>query len=181
MDALPGELAGLQQRFPTLDALVLCAGQGRFGALEEFSFAQIRALMDLNFTAQACVVRALMPGLKKLRKSDVIFVGSESALKGARRGSVYCASKFALRGFAQALRDECGRSGVRVSMINPGMVKTAFFDHLDFAPGDDECNYLRPEDIAEAVCFVLALAGGSVVDEINLSPLTKVIQFKPKK
>jgi len=180
LDTLSDTMAGLGKQFPALDAVVLCAGRGRFGSLEEFSLAQIRSLIDLNFTAQACLVRVLLPGLKRMQGSDVVFVGSEAGLRGSRKGSIYCAGKFALRGFAQALREECGRSGVRVSLVNPGMVKTAFFDDLDFAPGADESNYLPPEDIAEAVCFVLGLPAGSVVDEINLSPLNRVIRFKPK-
>ena len=65
--------------------------------------------------------------MKKIGKGDVIFIGSEAALNGSRKGTIYCASKFALRGFAQALRDECSKSSIRVTIINPGMVKTGFF------------------------------------------------------
>ncbi len=178
LTALPGKLGELAKTFPALDTLVLCAGRGQFGSLEEFSYSQISALMELNFTGQAYVVRGLLPLLKRKIRGDLIFIGSEAALKGNRKGAIYCASKFALRGFAQALREECSKSGVRVSIINPGMVQTGFFDALNFAPGSAEGQYLVPEDIAELVSLILQLRATTVVDEINLSPLNRVIRFK---
>jgi 3-hydroxy acid dehydrogenase/malonic semialdehyde reductase len=175
---LPLTIQGLAQRFPNLDAVVFCAGIGRFGALEQFSYAQIETLMAVNFTGQAFLARALLPHLKSKARSDLIFIGSEAALKGSRQGAVYCASKFAVRGFAQALREECGKSRVRVALINPGMVKTEFFDSLSFEPGDHESNFILPEDVAETVCYVLDSRAQIVIDEISLSPLNKVVKFK---
>ena len=64
-------------------------------------------------------------------------MGSEAALAGTAQGSLYCAAKFALRGLAQALRAECARAGIRVTLVNPGMVQSPFFDELDFRPGPE--------------------------------------------
>ena len=99
-------------------------------------------------------------------------------MNGSRKGAIYCASKFAVRGFTQALREECGNSNVRVCLINPGMVKTAFFEHLAFEPGEHESNFILPEDVAAAVSYVVGTRAQIVIDEINLSPLNKVIKFK---
>ena len=177
LDALPGRLRELAAAHPHLDALVCNAGQGRFGDLEQFSYTQIRALMDLNFTSHAFVARTFLPQLKRMGRGDLIFMGSEAALRGAPKGAIYGASKFALRGFAQALRQECARAGVRISLINPGMVKTPFFDALDFAPGADPANYILPEDVARVVAMILAARPGTVFDEIDLSPQKRVIEF----
>ena len=122
------------------------------------------------------MIRALLPAIKRIGHGDIIIIGSEAALSGGRKGAIYCASKFALRGFAQALREECARNRIRVTMINPGMVKTGFFNELDFAPGDSEENYILPEDIADAAALVINTRYGTVYDEINLSPQKKVIQ-----
>ncbi len=178
LNDLPQKLRELEQAFPEIDAVVFCAGMGQFGSVEEFSYAQIEGLMTINFTSQAFLTRALLPALKRKERSDLIFIGSEAALKGSRKGAVYCASKFAVRGFTQALREECGKSNVRVCLINPGMVKTAFFEPLSFEPGDDDSNFIEPEDVAEAVSYVLNSRAQIVVDEINLSPLNKVVKFK---
>ena len=181
LDALPGHLRDLVAAHPAIDALICGAGRGYFGGLEQFSYAQIRAAMDLNFTSHAFVVRALLPALKKAGRGDVIFIGSEAAFQGTQKGSLYCASKFALRGFAQALREENARAGVRISIVNPGMVRTPFFDELDFAPGDDPTNYILPADVAGAVAMILDARTGTVFDEINLSPQKRVIAFNKEK
>ncbi len=175
---LPGQLNKLQKQFPGIDGVVFSAGIGLFGSLEEFSYAQIESLMTINFTSQVYLTRALLPMLKRKNKSDLIYIGSEAALKGARKGSIYCASKFALRGFTQALREECAKSCVRISLINPGMVKTDFFQQLSFEPGDDETNYLLPGDVADAVSYVLNSSRRITIDELNLNPLNKVVKFK---
>jgi short-subunit dehydrogenase len=185
LDALPGRLheltATLPASFADVSGLVCCAGRGRFGSLEEFSCRQIRELMDLNFTSQACLVRTLLPLLKQhaldIGTGHILFIGSESALQGGRRGAIYSASKFALRGFAQALRDECSRSAIGVSIINPGMVRTAFFDKLAFRPGPEDSQAIIADDVAVVVDTILGMRPGTVIDEINLSPLHKVIQF----
>lgn len=176
--ALPRQLRQLEKAYPTIDTVIFSAGKGQFGSVEEFSYRQIGSLMDLNFTSVAFITRALLPSLKRKPRSDLIYLGSEAALKGSRKGAVYCASKFALRGFTQALREECGKHQVRVCLINPGMVRTAFFDDLAFAPGDDDSHALLPEDIAQAVLYVLQSRGQMLVDEITLNPLNKVIKFK---
>lgn len=178
LNDIPQKIRKLEQAFPQIDAVILCAGRGQFGSLEEFSYDQIEALMTINFTGQAFLVRALLPALKRKDHGDLIFIGSEAALKGSRKGAMYCAAKFAVRGFSQALREECGKSNVRVCLINPGMVKTSFFEQLSFAPGDDQSNFIEPEDVAEAVSYVLNSRTQIVIDEINLSPLNKVVKFK---
>jgi len=178
LDQLPKQLKQLQNDFPNIDAVVFCAGIGQFGGLEEFSYPQIEQLLTINFTSSAFATRALLPALKRKPHSDLIFIGSEAALKGSRKGAMYCASKFAVRGFTQALREECAKSNVRVCLINPGMVKTPFFDDLAFEPGDDDSQFILPEDVAEAVCYVLSSRAHIVIDEINLSPLNKVVKFK---
>jgi len=178
LDTLPAALDRLDKSHPGIDALICCAGRGRFGSLEEFSCTQLRTLIDLNLTSHICLVRTLMPGMKQRSRGDIILMGSEAALAGGRRGSVYSAAKFGLRGFAQALRQECATSGIRVTIINPGMVKTAFFDELEFRPGDDPGNYILPEDVARAALAVLDTRAGTVIDEINLSPQKKVVRFR---
>jgi short-subunit dehydrogenase len=178
LDALPENAQQWHTDYPEIDAIVFSAGYGQFGSLEQFSYQQIRALMDVNFTAQALLARSYIPWLRKKSRADLIFIGSEAALQGSRKGAIYCASKFAIRGFSQALRQECASSGVKVSLINPGMVKTEFFETLTFEPGASSDNYIEPGDVAEAVSYVLNSQPGIIIDEINLNPLNKVVRFK---
>jgi len=175
---LPEQIKNLTQQHLDIDGIIFNAGEGRFGSLEEFSPKQICHLIDLNLTSQILLARELLPNMKRQKQGDLIFIGSEAALNGSRKGSVYCATKFALRGFAQSLREECSNSGIRSTIINPGMVKTGFFDTLSFEPGNAEENYILPQDAADAVLAILSARPGTCFDEINISPLKKVIKFK---
>ena len=178
VSALPDVLSRLAKTYADITGLVCCAGRGRFGSLEEFAYREIRELVDLNLISQMYVVRAFMPVIKTNGGGDVVLMGSEAALSGGRYGAVYSATKFAVRGFAQALRHECAAANVRITIVNPGMVRTEFFDSLKFEPGSNPDNYIEPEDVASAVCGALLVRRGTVVDEINLSPQKRVVRRK---
>jgi|TARA_B100000795_G_scaffold85819_1_gene62338 NADP-dependent 3-hydroxy acid dehydrogenase YdfG len=179
LDALPEAMSSLLNEIDIpIKALINNAGIGRMGFLEQLSVKDIRLVMDTNLTSQVIVTKAFLPLLKKQGEGDILFMGSEAALKGARQGSIYCASKFAIRGFSQALREECGKSGVRVTLINPGAVRTPFFEKLNFEPEFAPENAIEPEDIASAVSMVLASRSGTVFDEITLSPRNQVWKKK---
>ena len=177
LSKLPARLKELVEMVGTPEGLVCNAGVGRFGELEQFSYAQISELIDLNFTSHAFLVRAFLPLMKRAGTGRVLFVGSEAALQGTQKGAVYCASKFALRGFAQSLRAECARSGIAVSIVNPGMVQSDFYRDLDFAPGADAENYLEPEDVADVIVGILKARPQAVAEEVNITPLKRAIDF----
>ena len=179
LDAIAGTLGAVCDAHPDLDALISNAGIPSFGNLEELSPGTIQRHIELNLTSHLLVTRALVPRLKLRGGGDVVLMGSEAALRGGRRGSIYCAAKFGLRGFAQALRQECAASNVRVCIVHPGMVRTGFFDPLDFAPGDDPANAIEPPEVAAAVALILDAHPGTVIEEVTLSPLKKVVQARP--
>jgi 3-hydroxy acid dehydrogenase/malonic semialdehyde reductase len=179
LDALEARLRTLPRELPPIDTLVLSAGRGLVGGLGELSYRQIRELLDLNLTSQILVARAFWPALQK-KGGDLVVMGSECALAGRREGSIYSATKFAMRGFAQSLRDEGARAGVRVILVNPGPVRTPFFEKLDIEPGDHEHNALAAEDVAAATLHALDAPRSANFDEINLSPLKSVIRKKKR-
>lgn len=181
LDSLPGVLGELLAAHDDFDGAVLSAGSGRFRGLEQFSAVDVRSQIDLNLTSHILVVRAVLPLLKRRGGGDVVLLGSESAIRGRRRGTLYCAAKFGLRGFAQALREECATAGIRVTLVNPGSVRTAFFDDLDFEPGEEDANALLPHEIADLVSHVVASRRGVVFDEISLTPLKRVLRFRSGK
>jgi short-subunit dehydrogenase len=177
LDRLPERLAALTREHGDAGIVIACAGSGRFGSLEELSYEQIRSSISLNLIASVYLARAFVPLFKRRGNGDLVLMGSEAALAGGRRGAVYAAAKSGLRGLAQSLRAECAGRGVRVMLVNPGMTRTPFFDGQTFAPGDGADEHIRPEDVADAVVAALGMPRGTVVDEINLSPLKKVVRF----
>ena len=163
---------------PDINVLISNAGNGEFGPLENFSVKQINDFITTNLTSHLIISKYLLSHFKKIKIGDIIFIGSEASLLGAKNGSLYCTGKFGLRGLSQSLRKDLAGSNIRVCIINPGMVRTSFFDKLRFSPGDDVENSISLGDIANTTANILMLDRNTVVDEINISPATKVINFK---
>ena len=161
-----------------LDLLVLNAGYGQFGSLEQFSSDQIESMIAVNVTANLLILAAVMPKMKAQKTGDVVLIGSESALVGAKQGSVYCAGKFALRGIAQSLQAECAGTGVRVILVNPGPVRSNFFNNLNFEPEHGNEHAMAPQDVAQCVFDTLALPRTVIVEEVNLQTSKRVFVKK---
>ena len=176
-EILLNTIAKIIKEHKDLDCLVSNAGFGKFGTLETFSSKEINDFIFTNLTSHMILTNKILPHLKKIRKGNIIFIGSESALKGGKNGSLYSAAKFGLRGFSQSIREESCSKNIHVSLINPGMVRTSFFNNLDFMPGEDKSNAIEPDDIGKIIIDILSTRNGSVIEEINLSPLKKVIKF----
>jgi len=168
------QLAKALASFPeSVGALVLNAGYGQFGGLEQFSHQQIQRLIDTNLVSNLVLLKHYLPLMKRQGGGDIVLIGSESGLQGAKAGAVYCASKFAIRGLAQSLRADCSTSNIRVHLINPGPVDTGFFDELNFTPQDGQEFVLNPVDVATVVMQALEQPRHVVSDEINLQPMKR--------
>ena len=166
------------KKHPQINCLVSNAGYGNFGPLENYSTLQINKFLATNLTAHLVITKYLLPHFKRNKMGDIIFIGSEAGLSGAKNGSLYCAAKFGLKGFSESLSKDVANNNIRVSIINPGMIRTDFFQNLNFEPGDAAENVISIKDIASTVVYILSLNRNTIVDEINLSPLKKAIKFK---
>ena len=166
------------KKHPQINCFISNAGYGDFGPLENFSTLQIKNFIATNLTSHMVITKLLLPHFKRIKIGDIIFIGSEAGLLGAKNGSLYCAAKFGLRGFSEALSKDVANKNIRVSIINPGMIRTNFFENLNFEPGNDEENAINIKDVSSTVAYILDLSRNTIVDEINLSPLKKAIKFK---
>jgi NAD(P)-dependent dehydrogenase (short-subunit alcohol dehydrogenase family) len=109
-----------------LDVLVNNAGYGLFGPVEELSDADVRAQFDTNVFGLLAVTRAFVPAMRKRGSGRVINVSSVGGRMVFPLGGVYHATKFALEALTTALRMELHQFGIRVSVIEPGYIKTEF-------------------------------------------------------
>lgn len=123
-------LAAAASRLGGLDILINNAGVSAHGRFHESSTARLRQIMEVNLFAAAELTHAAVPQLAAGSDPTVINLGSILGWRGAPHNSEYCASKFALRGFSEAVRPELRRLGVHVLHVSPGTVATPFFDHL---------------------------------------------------
>ena len=171
-------LKQILKNHPQINCLISNAGYGDFGPLENFSTLQINNFVATNLTSHLVITKLLLPHFKRNKMGDIIFIGSEAGLIGAKNGSLYCAAKFGLRGFTESLSKDVASKNIRVSIINPGMVRTNFFENLNFEPAKDKQNAINLEDISSTVVYILNLSRNTIVDEINISPSKKAIKFK---
>jgi short-subunit dehydrogenase len=171
-------LKQILKKHPQINCFISNAGYGDFGPLENFSTLQIKNFIATNLTSHMVITKLLLPHFKRIKIGDIIFIGSEAGLLGAKNGSLYCTAKFGLRGFSEALSKDVANKNIRVSIINPGMIRTNFFENLNFEPGNDEENAINIKDVSSTVAYILDLSRNTIVDEINLSPLKKAIKFK---
>lgn len=102
------------------------AGVPSFGRLESLVTADIQRVLHTNLLAPMLLTQAMLPHLRRLSQAQVICVGSALGRIGLPGFSVYSASKFGLRGFAEALRRELGDSTVRIQYLGPRSTRTGF-------------------------------------------------------
>jgi NADP-dependent 3-hydroxy acid dehydrogenase YdfG len=127
--------------------------------------------MDVNVIAVAELTRVLLPALRAVR-GRVVLINSGAGKRVSPNWGSYGASKFALRGYAEALRVEEEPNGVRVTTIYPGRTATDMQRDVRAAEGGDydPDAYLRPETVADAVLFALRTPPDGQLTELTLRP-----------
>jgi NAD(P)-dependent dehydrogenase (short-subunit alcohol dehydrogenase family) len=163
--ALAPWLAGLAE----LDGVVHCAGIVRPGTLSESSPDDFATQFGVNVIAVAELTRLLLPALRAAR-GTVVLVNSGSGLNARSPLTSYGASKFALRAYADGLRQE--EPGVRVCTIYPGRTATTMQREVRAAESGEyrESDYLRPETVAGAIELMLSLPADGVITDLTLRP-----------
>ena len=162
--------------FGTVDILVNNAGVGKYGPLLDFTPEDYDWIMDTNMRSSFLVTRAFLPTLLEKKSGDLVFVASVAGLKGLPHEAVYCASKFAQVGFAQALDHELREKGIRVSVVAPGGVRTEFAFGTGRTPGDPRLDsFLRPEEVADAVVFALSQPLHARVFLVGMRPMSEAL------
>lgn len=118
------------RRWGGLDVLVNNAGVGAVGPFEKSDSTHLQRMMDVNFFAPAELTRRMLPLLASGQQPLVVNVGSVLGHVAVPNKSEYCASKFAMRGWSNALRVELQRSGMDLLLVDPNTTQSEFFDQL---------------------------------------------------
>ncbi len=103
-----------------LDAVVHNAGVATGGAFEDLPVPELRRVMETNFFGVLELTRALLPTFRMQRKGRIVVVSSESAFAGQPANSIYCASKWAVEGWAESIAFEVAPFGIDVVLVEPG-------------------------------------------------------------
>ncbi len=128
-------------RFGHVDVLVNAAGHGSLGSMEEFSSAQIRSQMEVNFFSGVELTLALLPSMREQKRGHIVNFSSVGGVVSMGGVSLYCASKFALEGFSEGLRDEVKPLGIHVTIIEPGAFRTEFSGSANMRPENSIADY----------------------------------------
>lgn len=143
-------------RFDGLNCLINAAGINRFGLLEQHDEEAIAAIIGLNVTSTLQLTRRLLPQLARQNRALVVNLGSTFGSIGYPGFTAYCASKFALRGFSEALRRELADTAVKVLYIAPRAARTAMNDSQVVAMNEElKVAMDDPQVVAAAIVSAL--------------------------
>lgn len=140
-------------RFGRIDVLANIAGRGSLGAVEEFAPEQLREQMEVNFFAAAEMTRAALPAMRAQGSGHILQLTSIGGQVSIGGFGPYCASKFALEGWSEALRDEVRPFGVRVTIVEPGAFRTEFAGPVNMRPAHRLDVYRPAIDPIEAYLY----------------------------
>ncbi len=149
--AVRADVDRLVEHAGAVDILIANAGMPAGGLLGELTQEEIDQMLEVNLRAPVALARALTPGMIERGRGHVVFMSSLQGKATTPVASIYCATKFGLRGFALALREDLRRHGVGVSVVLPGFIRDAgmFADaRAKLPPG---IGTRSPEDVAAAV------------------------------
>ena len=149
--------------------LVNNAGVGYYGLHEELNPNRIREMVRTNLEAPMILTAQLLRHLKN-NAGTVINIASVTAHGTNPHGCAYGATKAGLASFSRSLFDEARNYGLRVTCICPDMTKTNLYRNADFREGEDAASYLLPQEIAEAVEYVLSQRDGVDITELTIRP-----------
>jgi NADP-dependent 3-hydroxy acid dehydrogenase YdfG len=156
-------VAAALERFGSLDAFFANAGFGaKRGFLQE-SVEHWHAMVETNVYGAALSIRAALTHFREQNRGHMLLTSSVAGRR-ALPGSLYSATKWAVTAMGEAMRAEVADTDIKVTLIEPGMVDTPFFE-------DRPKGALEPDDIARAVMYALSQPGHVDVNEILIRPI----------
>lgn len=151
--------------FGRIDILVNNAGIGIDAKVADMKTEDFESMFDVNVKGVFFCTRAVLPYMIKQRDGVIVNIASLAGRNAISGGAAYCATKWALIGFARSLMLEVREYNIRVITICPGSVDTSF-SHI--VPR--KSNILHPEDVAETVLAAVKMAARAMVSEIDIRP-----------
>ena len=150
-----------------IDVLVNNAGIGSFSKLDEIKVSDFEEVFSTNIYGLTMMTQEVVKFFKTQQFGTIINIGSTASTNGFASGSVYCASKFALRGLSSCWRHELRRDNIRVMLVNPSEVPTAFNDE-NRIEREEEPKKLTSNEIAHAIISTIEMDARGFIPELNV-------------
>lgn len=154
-------------RYGRIDILLNNAGYGKFERMTEMNTSEFENMMDVNYMGAVRCIKAVLPAMLERMSGQIVNVASIAGKIGTAKSASYTATKHALLGLSNALRQELRGTGVVVSAINPGPIDTPFFEMADPSGGyvgSIRWFMMKPERVAKHI--ILAMEKHK--EEVNL-------------
>lgn len=157
-----------------IHTLVNSAGiSGPWVSAERIPPPDWRQVLAVNLTGTHLCCRAVLPTMIAHRRGHIINISSDSGKRGEAGGAAYCASKFGVVGYSQALSADALPHDVSVHAICPGYVDTPWYDEEPDAPRE---LMLKPEDVAELALYLATLPSRVILEEVVLRPRGMILR-----
>jgi NAD(P)-dependent dehydrogenase (short-subunit alcohol dehydrogenase family) len=162
-----------------IDVLVNNAGWGLFGSVEDVSLKDFRAQFETNFFGIISIIQKVAPIMRKQGTGVIVNVSSVAGRIGFPGSPAYISSKFALEGLSESLRYELGQFGVKVIIIEPGVIKTNFFSSMKIAEPKPDSPY---KEITEKVIMGIKMMAelGTPPSEVATTILNAIKEENPR-
>lgn len=145
-----------------IDVLVNNAGYGQFGCTEDVSTDDFRKQFETNFFSVVKIIQEVAPIMRKQGSGIIVNISSVAGRIGLPGSPAYISSKFALEGLGECLRYELGMFGIKTTLIEPGVIKTNFFDSMKIPDSKKDPKY---KQLTENM-----LAGLKMMVELGTAP-----------
>jgi len=162
------------ERYGTVDILINNAGIGSFATVADLPVEQFDRMWEINMRGVFLATRAVLPHMTKQRSGDILNLASLAGRNAFVGGGGYCATKWALVGFARCLMLEVRESNIRVITLCPGSVDTGFGDHAEWRTS---AGIPKPEDIAQVALDTLLMPRHVMVSEVDIRPTNPNIEI----
>jgi len=166
-DTLADKAAEAVKLLGGIDVLINNAGIGEFPLLGEITVEHFERVFSTNVFGLTMLTQEILPHFKAQNHGNIINIASTAGLKGFARGSVYAASKFALRALTQCWQAELRKENIRVIQVNPSEVPTAF-NQTDRVERPDEDHKLSAMEIAHSIKAALEMDNRGFIPELSV-------------
>ena len=129
-----------------IDILINNAGYGMFGPIEEISIEEIKEQFETNFFGTIRLIKAIVPIMRKQRNGTIVNISSMVGRFGVPLNAAYVSSKFALEGLSESISFELQKFGIKVILVEPGVIQTDFFQNLKNRGNDTKSRYYKLMD-----------------------------------
>jgi len=151
----------------TVDILINNAGLWLEGNLESNEAESISKVIDVNIKGVIYCTKAVLPIMKSKNDGYILNISSTSGLKGREGQSVYVASKFAVTGFTESLKEDLKATNIKVAGFYPGGMNTKLFEKAGFPKNNGD--WMDTGKVADVIVFILKLDDSMILDHVVLN------------